>query len=146
MSYIFKQKLRIEDLVDLPARANRVLIHEPEEYLAALYGSYLRAHNLEVNYCQSVSLLSDSVKVFSPHLLIFNLEGDNEQSKISWLLNFKENFPSILVVTMGFNTGGETLKQLMPAGLSSHINRRLIRPQDIVDVVRALLLNKIDQN
>ncbi len=141
MAYIFKQKLRIEDLVDLPVREKKVLIHEPEEYRAALYGSYLRDHNFVVDFCPHIFFLNDSVKTFSPHLLIFNLEGDGQGSKIAWLLSFKQRFPNVLVVTLGFNTDAETLKLLMPAGLSSHINRRLSKPQDIVEVVKALLNN-----
>ncbi len=141
MAYLFKQKLLIGDLVDLELRPKRVLIHEPEEYLSALYGSYLRAHNFEVAHCPNLNLLIQTSADFLPDVLIFNLEAGQAKVLVAWLSKFSRSFPNISVITTGFNTDAEVLKNLMPTGLISHINRRLSKPQDIVEVVKALLNN-----
>lgn len=142
MAYIFKQKLNIHDLVNLPQeRQKRVLIHEPEDYLDALYAYYLKGQNFDIRHCQRLESLIDSVKNFTPDILIFNVEAQAKpfRLKADWIFRFKKNFPEIFVITTGFNTDSEILKVLLSAGVSSHINRRSTRPQDIAVVVRNIL-------
>ena len=140
MPYIFKQKLQIQELVDLQQPIKRILIHEPEEYLAALYQHYLQVHNFDIKHCPVLESLEVSAKNFAPDVLIFNI-GENHNSKAEWLLKFKKDFPEAGVITTGFNTNSEILKLLLSAGISSHINRKLTRPQDIAVVVKSMLQN-----
>ena len=140
MSYILKQKLNIKDFVGFQSPVHKIVLHEPEEYLSALYAHYLREHNFEVKNCSSLDQLRDSVEDFAPKILIFSVESPtNLNFKANWLLNFKNNFPQITIITTGFNTSSDILKLLLQAGISSHMNRKLTRPQDLAIIAKHLL-------
>lgn len=138
MRYLFKQKLNLSDLVNFKGVQKKVLIYEPQEYLAALYSHYLRLHNFDIKHCPEFGKLKTMITDFCPELLIFNVEAETK-SKENPSFNFKRHFPGLLVVTIGYNLGSESLKSLMNAGVSSHINRKLSRPQDVAVVVNTLL-------
>lgn len=142
MAYIFKQKLQIQDLVNIKNSPKRILIYEPEEYLAALYGHYLKMHNFDIKHCPNLEALKPLAEISMPDILIFSAEGGSAfTEKIAWLLNFKKNFPNVLIVTTGFKVETEALKQFMSAGVSSHLNRQLTRPQDLAVIVKNILYN-----
>ena len=42
---------------------------------------------------------------------------------------------------MGYNTGGDVVKELMDAGICGHVDRRLSRPKDLLYIVKAVLNN-----
>jgi DNA-binding response OmpR family regulator len=140
MAYIFKQKLQIQDLVDYGHILKRVLIHEPEEYLSAIYTQYLKADNFEVQNCSTLEALKELAKSFTPDILVFNIEYLNNPNVVgAWLLNFRKDFPYAAVITIGFNDNSENLKKLMSVGISSHINRKHTRPQDLAVIVKNIL-------
>lgn len=140
MAYIFKQKLRVSDLAHISPNRKKVLIYEPEEYLSALYGSYLRIHKFAVEHCANLDALPKTLTEFSPHLLIFNTDSPgNSLSSKSWLMAAKKYYPELIIVTTNINLSHEGVRELMSAGISSHINRSLSRPQDIVVIVKSLL-------
>lgn len=140
MAYIFKQKLQLRDLVNIESSLKKVLIYEPEQYLAALYGHYLSAHNFDVKHCPNLSDLKIFAQMRRPDILIFSAEGGGAfPEKIAWLSDFKKNFPDVPVVTTGFKAETEALKQFMAIGISGHINRRLTKPQDLVVIVKSIL-------
>lgn len=142
MRYIVKQKINIADLVNLERLPHRVLIHEPEEYLLDLYNYHLAKHNFEVQSCQDVSKLEDCLVIFKPKVLIFNIDIQPNQSFQShWLMSFKRKYPEINIITTGYNTDAEQLKVLLGLGVSSHVNRKLSRPQDLVVLVQAIIKN-----
>lgn len=142
MSYIFKQKFSLQDLAPVEKQAYRVLIHEPEEYLSAIYGNYMRTHAFEVRHCPNLLEVKNFVRNFSPALLVFNV-GSTESllGKLAWLASFKKEFPQIWVVTTGFGLETEMLKKLMDLGVASHLNRQLSRPQDLAIIVKSILQN-----
>jgi hypothetical protein len=142
MAYLFRQKFKVDDLANLTAEKIPVLIFSADSFLAQIYAAYLRAHNLEVKHCQDELMLKDSLLRFAPRLLLadanfFSSIGGN------WLgpINIKRDFPSLLVVTVGRGLGAESLAKLMRAGVSSHVDRRFSRPQDLAVVVKTLLQN-----
>ncbi|MFA5991438.1 MAG: hypothetical protein WC794_04295 [Candidatus Doudnabacteria bacterium] len=139
MPYLFKEKFNIADLVDAQTQVRRVVICEPEEYLAALYGHYLTQHNFDIKHCPHVNGLKDLLVSFSPRLLVLNIEANNLERNL--VLNLLRQFPNIGVITMGYNTGGEVVKELMGAGICGHIDRRLSRPKDLIYIVKAVLSN-----
>jgi DNA-binding response OmpR family regulator len=139
MAYLFKQKINLRELAALEYAQKKVLLHQPEEYLASLYMHYLRFHNFDVKHCPNLAQLRHSSESFQPHALIFSLENSHPSSSIAWLLSFKKHFPNTVIVTTDMNTDTETLKKLLSAGVSSHINRRHSRPQDIATITKTLL-------
>jgi DNA-binding response OmpR family regulator len=139
MAYLFKEKFNIAELAELPGKANRVVICEPEEYLAALYGHYLSQHNFDIKHCPQVDELKELLQNFLPRLLILNIEKNHIQSHS--VLRLRRQFPNVEVITMGYNIGGDVVKELMSAGICGHIDRRLSRPKDLLYIVKALLNN-----
>ncbi len=142
MAYMFRQKLRLEDLAGFEAPAKKVLVFEPEEYLGALYSHYLRMHAFEVMHCLERENLQSSLLAFAPHLLVFNADAESDfAARRARLLECKNSKPDLLIVTTALNASSKDVSDLMSAGVLSHINRNFSRPQDLGLVVRALLSN-----
>ncbi|MBI5530619.1 MAG: hypothetical protein HY918_03920 [Candidatus Doudnabacteria bacterium] len=140
MSYLFKQKLNLGDLSLTNREIKRVLVFEPEEYLAALYANYVRNQEFEVRHCLELEEVPALIVKFSPHLLVFNAEAlDSPVKSKSWLVSLKNRHPELHVVTIGYNISSEGVRELMSAGISSHINRHLSRPNDIAHIIKAIL-------
>ncbi len=140
MPYILKQKLRLQDLMPAHPSTYRVLIHEPEDYLSAIYGNYLIMHEFEVKHCPNLLEVKNSARDFSPAVLVFNLDSAQPpQAKLSWLGCFKKEFPHVWVVTTGYSLETDILKRLMHLGVISHLNRQLSRPQDLATIIKSIL-------
>ena len=142
MAYLFKQKFNVADLAKIPERKNRVLIFGSDVYLCQLYISHLRMSSLDARHCAGAELLGRALADFFPCLLVVDLDslGGFGESRLRWL-NFKRDFPSLLVVTISRNLDAQSVGKLMSAGVSSHINRNFSRPQDVAEVVKVLLNN-----
>jgi DNA-binding NtrC family response regulator len=138
MTYIFKQQLNLRDLADLESQPKRILIYEPESYLAALYCHYLNKHNFDIKHCSNLAEVGRSIKDFQPHLLIFSADGDSFKSP-GMISSLSRAFPGLQLLTTGYNLSSQSIKTLMDAGVLGHLNRRLSRPQDIVEIVKTLL-------
>ena len=142
MAYLFRQKFQVGDLVNLKKPENSVLIFTSDSYLADLYAAHLQTHGLDVKHCFDEMLLVESLNRFFPRLLLaeadfFSSIGGGRLGP----LNLKRDFPSLLVVTIGRGLNAESLGKLMQAGVSSHVDRRFSRPQDLAIVVKTLLQN-----
>jgi DNA-binding NtrC family response regulator len=138
--YLFKNKINVADLVDLQRQSKKILIYEPNSDLGQLYSSYFKQSNFEVQHCREREILPHNLMIFSPNLLVYSLDLLHETgSKTFYLQGIKQSFPSLTVVTVGYNLDPEALKNLMNCGVSGHINRQLSRPQDLVTVVKMLL-------
>ena len=140
MPYLFKQKLNIGDLIALNTEAKRVLIFEPEEYLSGIYAYHLSNQDFEVVERRDLYETASALSLYKPHLLVFNAEflGGTKKNK-TWLLSVKKDYPQLHVVTTGYNLSSEGVGELMAAGISSHLNRRLTRPQDLAVIVKSIL-------
>jgi len=139
MSYLIKEKFSIADLTGIRVEPNRVIICEPEEYLAALYGYHLMQHNFDVRHCRGEKDVKELLLSFSPRLLVINIEAENLNRDL--LFSLCRQFPSLNIITIGYNIGGEVIKKLMSDGICGHIDRRLSRPKDLIYVVKAVLNN-----
>ncbi len=138
----FKQKLNLLDLAGLQHQPKRILIHEPESDLAALYFYYLREHNFEIQHCNSSDEIRQAVLVFKPHLLIFNVDGLGSFSKMGLITKIlSKEFPDLNLISTGYNLNGQGLTELMSLGVTSHLNRKLSRPQDLAVLVKTVLSN-----
>jgi hypothetical protein len=140
MAYIFKQKLKLSDLASLAIAPKRVLIYEPEKDLAALYAYYLSEQNFEIKHCLDFEAIRQSVINFQPNLLIFSTDSPDNLPKIRLFpVALIKEFPSLRVISTGYNLSGQGIGELMAIGVISHINRRLSRPQDLAILVTTLL-------
>ena len=141
MSYITKQKFSLNDL--LPPRDHKIVgIVEAEEYLAKLYQQYLSRHAYGVHICSAVHLVGEFVYTTSPDLLVINPDIFQKLDTLVGVIeDLIEAYPKLLIVTIGYNSEHEQLRQLMSAGIVSHLNRKLSRPQDLVIIVKSLLQN-----
>jgi hypothetical protein len=140
MPYLFKQQFTITDLLPRTVPALSVVIAEPEIYLAKLAGKYLLAAGLEVNYCPSPVLLMEFLRRTCPAALLINPRGYLEiKHAAKGISDIRDNFPGLAVVTIAHNLEAEELGQLMSAGVASHINRQLSRPQDVADIIKTLI-------
>jgi hypothetical protein len=140
MAYIFKQKINLADLVGLTRESKRVLIYEPQNDLAALYAHYLKVHNFDIKHCLHLPAIRQLMLEFKPHLLIFNAEQPHVLSEIkrtTQRLGSDYIVPSL--ISTGYNLSGQEIGELMSYGVSSHINRKLSRPEDLAILVEAIL-------
>ena len=140
MVYLFKQKFNFAELAGLAVLPKRILIYEPEDYLAALYAHYLRLHNFDIKDCPNLGEINEIIMSFKPHLLIFCADGVRESSQFpGMILSLSRRFPDLHFLATGYNLSHQGIKELMSAGVESHLNRRLSRPQDITVLVKTIL-------
>lgn len=139
MAYLFKQKLNLSELVVNSLSPKRVLIHEPEEYLAALYGHYLRQHNFDVKHCPDLEKISKVINIFKPDVLVFCADAPHLAGGLWNLLpRLSQDFPQLRLVSTGLDSSSR-VKELMAAGVLGHINRKLSRPQDLAVIIKSIL-------
>lgn len=135
MTYIFKQKLKIQDLADVEIKIPKILIYEPHNYLAQLYSHYLTMHNFEAKHCQELNNLLDHIVFFEPQGLVFNVDS---QEGIVFAKNIFKKFPNIKVITTAYNISHENIRLVMDFGSISHINRRFSRPVDLPTMLKSI--------
>jgi len=144
MDYFFKQKFNITELADRPAPSLKIIIMETEEYLVALYTRYLQAHDFVALHCKEAGGLKDLIVYHQPDLLIIGSGAVLDPAFLLELLfDIKRIFSTLPVITIGNNISPQMLKQLMSAGISGHIDRRLSKPEDVVAVVKTILQKNI---
>jgi hypothetical protein len=140
VAYLFKQKLNLTDLAGVTVIPKRILIYEPETYLAALYAHYLRMHNFDIKHCPNLSEVTDMIISFQPHLLIFCADGITPPFRAPSLISaLNRRFPELSLLTTARDLGHQGTKDLMDAGVLGHLNRNLSRPQDIPILVKTIL-------
>ncbi len=142
MPYLFKNRFSIAELASIDSAVQRIVLAEPEEYLRELYAQLLANNNFRIFHSSGSAALENEIRQFSPHLLIISSNFAGADSQLPPVLKkLKYGFPNLPVVTLGYNLDNEQLKALMSAGISSHIDRRLTRPADVVMVVKTILNN-----
>lgn len=140
MSYIVQEKFNIYDLVPRPDRRNLIGIVEQEDYLAKLYEKYLQQQQFTVYHCPQPQDVEDFLAFLSPQVLLLNPESYGPTKLAAKVVKrVIGSFPELLVVTVSYDTAPEDLKLLMGAGIVSHINRKLSKPQDVAEVIRSVL-------
>lgn len=135
MPYIFKQKLSLQDLVNIENQVFRILIYEPEEYLGAIYSRYLFSDRFDIMHCQSPAEVYENLNKFNPGLLIYNIDQDREFVYGRLII---KKIPELKVITTAYNINHEVISRLMSLGVVSHINRRFSRPQDLALLAKTL--------
>lgn len=126
----------------MESEKKRVLLHLEEQYLSSLFLKYLEVHNFLVAECRQAPSLAEDVHQFSPHLLILGVQEEKSfDSAVSLVASLRSRHPQLSVMTVGYNLDHEKLKILMDSGITSHLDRRFSRPQDVVVMVKTLLSN-----
>jgi DNA-binding NarL/FixJ family response regulator len=140
MSYIFKQKFDLNDLVSQPqVEFKTILVAEPEEYLLNLYCDYLSNHNYIPHACSHINLLESKTVLHRPDLLLLSLDLFADKNKISNdFFNYRKQFPHIKILCLGQNVDSEIVKKVMEFGVSSFVERRFSTPQDVVNLVKSI--------
>ncbi len=138
MSYLFRQKLDLRELVATDRVVGRVMLAEPARNLGRLYAAYLQAHRFEVQHCQDAEDLGTVMAEFKPDILVFSLEFPRPTGA-RVLRTIAALHPSLPVITLAFNASAEDIKRHMHQNVASHINRIHTRPEDIVHIVKAIL-------
>lgn len=140
MSYIFKQKFDLNDLVQQPeAEFKTVLVAEPEEYLLNLYCDYLKNHNFASHSCNHLNLLESKTFFHQPDLLLLSLDLFTDRSNLSnEFLKYRKHFPHIKILCLGQNVDSKLVKEIMEFGVSSFIERRFSSPQDVINLVKSI--------
>lgn len=130
---LFKQKFYLrDDMAMNHPRPKLILILEPEEYLVAIYGRYFLQPHFRL---KTLGDMHEEGPDFSPDLLIINTDAYFE-----WLVKLKKDFPNLPVISIGDSLTAGQLKQLMSYGVTSHINKKFSRPNDMVTLTKTILM------
>ncbi len=133
MAYLFKQKLVFKPVP--PARL--VFVVEPEEYLLELYCKHLLAEQYEVRGFRDLdALVLPPGRGAGPDVAVIS----TQQLRRPDFQDIKtEKLPaSVKIISVGSSTDADFIRNLMSMGVSSHLERRLTRPRDLVEIVGAL--------
>lgn len=136
MNYVQKQKFNIEELLGATAQSKIVAVVEPERYLAKLYEKYLLGYGFTVMHFLPGELLGVFVERVSPKLVLLSSDNSSAHDHIE---HIRRHNPHILLVTIAHNADQKDIERFMSHGVTSHINRKLSRPQDVADIIRGLI-------
>ena len=139
MNYIYKQKFQLTDLVPLPELNKKVLIYEPSYELGQVYSQHLSRRNYLVTHCTNLELIKQHLVYWQPHLVLFSIDGLAINLDLFAKLSGLRQDQGLQVITLGYEVSDEILKKLMSMGVASHVNRKLSRPRDLVEIIDNVL-------
>ncbi len=140
MPFLIKQKFNIYDLAPEVIGQNKVIVLEPDFYLANLYKKYLEQSDFLVSRCSHPDYAQDHLAIFSPKALLVNSDSyKNVKMAAKAIEQYLLLVPGLVVVTLGFNTNSEDLRHLLDVGVCGHINRWSSRPKEIVELFNSLV-------
>lgn len=108
-----------------------VLLVEPESEARAFYSSQLSGIDMKVVAAENMADMEDHTRSSEPDVLIVNPSADIKLG-INLLRAFRQQYPSLPIITMTMTMPDDTLDAIMKAGVSLHINRGLTRPRDLL--------------
>lgn len=137
---MFRQKFNIAELTGAPAVFSRLLLVEPESYLRKLYHSHLSRHNFEVSAHPDLESGMIMLKFNKVNAAVIGLKKEEDWNVVFRILKSMRSIdPGLPFVTLGENLPLPVLPKIMALGAASHLERRLSRPDDIAEVVKAVL-------
>jgi len=144
MAYIVKEKFNIFDLVPEAGGGKSVIVAEPEWYLAKMYQKHLLSNGFKVRLAGEPYEIHGLLRAAPTNAVLLNIEMyEHSNAASQHIAHIMENFPGVIIVTVGFDTAGEDLKKYMSAGIGSHMNRKMSKPGDVVHIFKTLLQNNI---
>lgn len=136
MKYIVTEKF---SMISPPeTEAGLVFVFEPEEYLLDLYCKYLLQEKYAVKGFRGLDMgVKPKGETMEPDVAIINtqfLQQPNFGIFRSQALPDRTK-----IISIGSGIDAKFVGSLMSLGVSSHLERRLSRPGDLVEIVRALI-------
>ena len=143
MAFLYRKKLNLMDLADRRIPKKKIFLMVEDSFLRGIYSYHLLNEEYEVGGCGRVEDMQAHLGLFNPHLLLLLLSQVPSRRDIVYHLRLaRKSSPGLKIVTVGSTGQQETLNRLMDFGISAHIDRRLSRPRDVVDVVKIILNDK----
>lgn len=139
MSYIFKQKFTIGELVESAFLPRTVLVREMESYLLGLYTRHLSRNAFAVRHAPEGSDVVFAIADAAPDVFLFSFHHhEPAEEKVAVLQEVRNLYPTLPIVTVGRSLNGDVVKRLMALGVQSHVDRHTSRPEDIALIIKTL--------
>jgi DNA-binding response OmpR family regulator len=140
MSYILKQKFNIADLVEKLQQPKHVLVIEPEYYLRHLYLGHLSRHGFNSSAAGDFNEGLNMILTIRPDAALIALSSEEDYDYLlKGITHMRRVLPEIPMVTLGQSLSSQVLSRLMSLGVSSHLEKSLTRPNDIIEVIKIVL-------
>lgn len=140
MSYYIQQKFQITDFLSPKLPQKKITVAADDDELRRLYCFYLHQHNFQAFPCAGVDSVHEHLKNFQPHLLLFCMNGEGKQrDALRHITVLSRQYPELKIVTIGIISRHDELKEILDLGVCGHIDRKLTRPRDIIEVVKVIL-------
>ena len=118
-----------------------VLLVEPEAEARSFYSQQLTNIDMRVVPIDSITIMHTEAANIGPDVVIVNPSTDLSAS-VRLLKAFKQQFPTLPVITMAMTIPDEVLDAIMESGVSLHINRGLTRPRDLLLALEQVIAYK----
>ncbi len=140
MYYVQKQKFNLYDLVEEAERKKRILLLEPDYYLRGLYSRYIKLGGMHVWCAENMDHCTLLVKTFEPDLALISPHSEADLNRfVVKLKALRSEHEFLPVMTIGQQMPAEILGKMMNLGVTSHIEKKLNRPKDIVVVIKTFI-------
>ena len=141
MSYISQHHHTLRNMPFSELQGLTVLLVEPEAEARSFYSQQLTNIDMRVVPIDSIAVMHNEAANISPDVVIVNPTTDINSS-IRALKSFKQQFPTLPVITIAMTIPDEVLDAIMESGVSLHINRGLTRPRDLLLALEQVIIYK----
>lgn len=141
MEYITKHHHTLRNQPFGELQGLTVLLVEPEAETRSFYSQQLSNVDMRVVPIDSMAIMHNQAQAINPDVVIIN-PSENLQAAIKTIKQFRQEFPSLPVITMTLTMPEDTLDAMMQSGVSLHINRGLTRPRDLLLALEQVLAFK----
>ncbi len=141
MAYIYRQKFDLRELIsDSIKPAQRILFIEVDDILYRIYCQHFNPEGYELHRA-SVDSLHKKVKELEPVIIFVNIDIWSLKGNMVGIIESAiNNFPHIPFISVARHLDGELLRDLMDAGITSHVDRDLTTPRDLVIIAKNVLI------
>ncbi len=138
MEYLFREKLIRPGLKIQDVFPRMVLIAEPSKPLCEIYARLFNPDDFMVHSCTEYAVLNMLLRELDPALLLLTITPFKHDS-FSHVKKITKNHPELKIITMSHDSEQQGLGKLMSLGVSGHINKKLTRPKDVVELALHVL-------
>ena len=142
MNYISQHHHTLREMPFSELQGLTVLLVEPEAEARSFYSQQLTNIEMNVVPIDSIAFMPNEAASISPDVVIVNPSSLDLNSSVRSLRAFKQQFPTLPVITMAMTIPDEVLDAIMESGVSIHINRGLTRPRDLLLALEQVLAYK----
>lgn len=141
MAYIHRQKFDLRSLAQLPVKPQRrVLFVGVDDVLHRIYCLHFVEQGYEV-YRSSIDAARPKIQEAEPHVVFINIDTHAlQEAMVREITKLAQLFPHIPIVSLARGLDAEVLKRLMRAGITSHVDRTLTTPRDLVIITENILV------